>query len=268
MNIQLTPNYINQLDKNEIFVFGSNLQGNHAGGAARIAKEKFGAVMGKGVGLQGNSYAIPTMQGGVDTIKPYVDDFIEYAKEHRNFHFYVTKIGCGIAGFSEEEMAPLFMRALLVENISLPQSFFQIITSQPEVWRDLIKEDIMKFLLEVLNSCAPFVATDYKSNLSHEELLSIEFHVKGFTRFIDALGEVYFSLLYNSSPLLKTAVKLATINSDIHYCYDYGQYILATEIKRKMEELYLTEPVQKLVCSHPELAQQNPDRCTWPLTQR
>lgn len=265
MNNQFTPDRISHLEDNEIFVFGSNLAGIHQGGAARVAVQKFGAIMGQGVGLQGNSYAIPTMQGGVDTIKPYVDSFIAFARNHRNLHFYVTKIGCGIAGFKEEEIAPLFTQALLVDNISLPKSFPQIITSRPEAWRVLIKDEIMKFLPEILACVEPYMAINYKSNLSHEELISIDFHVRGFLRFIDALGEVYLTLLDKSSPLLKTAVKLATINSDIKKCYDYGQYILATEIKRKMEELYSSEPVQKLIRLHPELTYQEPDRCTWPL---
>ena len=77
-----TPEFITSLEPNEIFVFGSNLKGMHGGGAAYIAYRKFGAIMGQGVGLQGQSYAIPTMQGGVETIRPYVDEFIQFAKEH------------------------------------------------------------------------------------------------------------------------------------------------------------------------------------------
>ena len=75
-----TPEFITSLEPNEIFVFGSNLRGMHGGGAAYIAYRKFGAIMGQGVGLQGQSYAIPTMQGGVETIRPYVDEFIWFAK--------------------------------------------------------------------------------------------------------------------------------------------------------------------------------------------
>lgn len=122
-----TPNNIEELQRNEVFVFGSNLAGMHAGGAARIAVQKFGAIMGQGVGLQGQSYAIPTMQGGVETIKPYVDEFIAYARQHREKFFYVTRIGCGIAGFSDEEIAPLFSQALEEENICLPESFVRLL---------------------------------------------------------------------------------------------------------------------------------------------
>ena len=115
-----TPEFITELQPNEIFVFGSNLKGMHGGGAAYIAYRKFGAIMGQGVGLQGQSYAIPTMQGGVETIRPYVDEFIEFAKEHQNLTFLVTRIGCGIAGFTDDEISPLFEKAHDVENIVLP----------------------------------------------------------------------------------------------------------------------------------------------------
>ena len=124
-----TPEKIESLREGEIFVFGSNLAGHHGGGAANIAFKKFDAIWGQGVGLQGQCYAIPTMQGGVDTIKPYVEEFVSFAKQHSEFTFLVTKIGCGIAGFSEEEIAPLFMNALQVENIVLPESFENIIKS-------------------------------------------------------------------------------------------------------------------------------------------
>ena len=120
---EFTSERIMTLKPNEIFVFGSNLDGFHGGGAARIAMERFGAVWGQGVGLQGQCYAIPTMQGGVETIKPYVDEFIAFAGQHPEYKFLVTRIGCGIAGFADEEIAPLFQEALNVENIILPREF-------------------------------------------------------------------------------------------------------------------------------------------------
>lgn len=124
-----TPDFITSLAPNEIFVFGSNLAGAHGGGAARVAYQRFGAVWGVGVGLQGNSYAIPTMQGGVETIRPYVDEFIRYAMQHDEYTFLVTRIGCGIAGFKDCEIAPLFVDAMDVENIILPKEFVEIIRS-------------------------------------------------------------------------------------------------------------------------------------------
>ena len=125
---RFTPHKISELKAGEIFVFGSNLAGAHMGGAARAAYTNFGAVWGQGVGLQGQSYAIPTMQGGVETIKPYVDEFIEFAREHPELFFYVTRIGCGIAGFKDEEIAPLFSDAACLKNVCLPKSFMEVLS--------------------------------------------------------------------------------------------------------------------------------------------
>ena len=125
--MRIAPNHISILQSDEIFVFGSNLAGMHGGGAARMACKQFGAIWGQGVGLQGQSYAIPTMQGGIETIKPYVDQFIEFAKQNPRFKFLVTEIGCGIAGFTVEEIAPLFSEARTVENIYLPERFWMVL---------------------------------------------------------------------------------------------------------------------------------------------
>ena len=129
--MQISPNYIEVLQSNEIFVFGSNLAGMHGGGAARLAYQKFRAVWGQGVGLQGQSYAIPTMQGGVETIRPYVDEFIQFANKHPEMTFLVTEIGCGIAGFTPQEIAPLFAKATTTENIHLPQRFWDLLERIP-----------------------------------------------------------------------------------------------------------------------------------------
>lgn len=122
-NREYTPERISELKENEIFVFGSNLAGAHGGGAAWLAYNRFGAIWGQGDGLQGQSYGIPTMHGGVEAIKPYVDEFIEFARLHPEMKFLVTKIGCGIAGFREDEIAPLFNDAIDVENVILPKEF-------------------------------------------------------------------------------------------------------------------------------------------------
>lgn len=129
---RITNSLVVSLKPNEVFVFGSNLGGFHGGGAARAAYNKFGAIWGQGVGMQGQSYAIPTMQGGVETIAPYVDEFIEYARNHPDKRFLVTEIGCGIAGFTPEEIAPLFAKAVDVENITLPQRFWEVLTQSNE----------------------------------------------------------------------------------------------------------------------------------------
>ncbi|MCR5050185.1 MAG: hypothetical protein K6A36_03785 [Paludibacteraceae bacterium] len=126
MTLPVTPEYITSLRPNEVFVFGSNLAGMHGGGAARIAFEQFGAEWGVGVGPTGQCYAIPTMQGGVETIRPYVDDFIRYAQQHPEQLFLVTRIGCGIAGFTDEQIAPLFRAAYATTNVALPEGWRQI----------------------------------------------------------------------------------------------------------------------------------------------
>ena len=127
-NREYTPERITELKPNEIFVFGSNLAGAHGGGAARLAYNRFGAVWGQGVGLQGQCYAIPTMQGGVETIKPYVDEFIRFAMTRPDLKFYVTQIGCGIAGFTPDEIAPLFKDAIKMENVILPVDFVEVLS--------------------------------------------------------------------------------------------------------------------------------------------
>ena len=142
-NRDYTPERITELKPGEIFVFGSNLAGSHGGGAARLAYNHFGAIWGQGVGLQGQSYGIPTMHGGVEIIKPYVDEFIEFAKQHPEYKFLVTRIGCGIAGFNDEEIAPLFGNALDLENVILPKGFVEAIQGNQED-----KYNLKRFLKE------------------------------------------------------------------------------------------------------------------------
>ena len=120
---RMTPDKIEHLKSGQVFVFGSNSQGNHNGGAARAAVTKFGAVMGKGEGLQGQSYAIPSTDG-LDALAEHVRTFIAFAREHPELTFLVTRIGCGSAGHSVEEVAPLFVGAVDVENIWLPKEFW------------------------------------------------------------------------------------------------------------------------------------------------
>lgn len=127
---RISSGRIDKLENDEIFVFGSNLAGHHMGGAARVANMKFGAVWGVGVGLTGMCYAIPTMQGDIETIRPYVSQFIEFAKSRPDLKFLVTRIGCGIAGFKDEEIAPLFKEAMAVQNIYLPKEFYDIIVAR------------------------------------------------------------------------------------------------------------------------------------------
>jgi len=124
---RITPENILTLDENAVFVFGSNIEGQHYGGAARVAYEKFGAVWGDGVGLRGQSFAIPTMDGDLNKLKGYVELFIAFAAVRTDLMFYVTPIGCGIAGYTSEQIAPFFKEAVEMENIALPKSFWKVL---------------------------------------------------------------------------------------------------------------------------------------------
>ncbi len=123
---RISPSRIEHLEEGEIFVFGSNARGLHIGGAARTAMECFGAIWGVGEGLQGRSYAIPTM-GGLGKLRPAVKRFTTFARQHPELRFLVTAIGCGIAGYTPEEIAPMFKDAVEMDNVWLPREFWEII---------------------------------------------------------------------------------------------------------------------------------------------
>ena len=127
---RVTPDDIKTIKENEVFVFGSNESGRHGKGAAKTALG-WGAKWGQAEGLQGKTYGIPTKDSTirrtltVEEIKPYVDRFIEFAKENPDKTFYVTEIGCGLAGHKQKDIAPLFKEAVDVENIYLPSKFWR-----------------------------------------------------------------------------------------------------------------------------------------------
>lgn len=180
--MKITPNNITELKPCEVFVFGSNESGMHAGGAARAALA-FGAKWGVPEGRQGNAYAIPTMGPNamkplaLDVIKKYVLNFIDYAKAHPDEMFYVTEIGCGIAGFSPLEMAPLFAGAIGMPNVALPKTFLTNIdenarsarrvflggTCNGSGWRESL---IPKLRIEYFNPVVP----DWTEEVAAEEL--------------------------------------------------------------------------------------------------
>lgn len=131
MNQRITSKRIDSLQTGEVFVFGSNLSGIHGAGAAKMAL-RWGAKYGIGVGLQGSTYALPTKDEKIrtlpiDRIAVFVDDLIEFAKNNTQLTFLVTEVGCGLAGLTPEEVAPLFKDAVDVENIHLPESFWRIL---------------------------------------------------------------------------------------------------------------------------------------------
>jgi len=123
---RVTPQMIRQLGENEIFVFGSNANGYHRGGAAAFAMREFGAVWGQGEGLQGKSYAIPTMEG-LDQLREAVNRFTAFADQHQELRFLVTMVGCGIAGYSPRDIAPLFKGCIDLENVALPIEFWNVL---------------------------------------------------------------------------------------------------------------------------------------------
>ncbi len=124
-----TPDDIKKLEQGHIFVFGSNLSGRQGKGAAKTALG-WGAKWGQGAGLQGRTYGIPTKDASIRRtltlieIKPFVDEFIEFAKNNPNLTFLVTEIGCGLAGYKQKDIAPLFELAIDVQNIYLPSKFW------------------------------------------------------------------------------------------------------------------------------------------------
>ena len=129
MEGRITPDIITKLKDNEIFIFGSNLSGRHGKGAAKTALG-WGAKWGQAKGLQGRTYGIPTKDASIrrtltiEEIKPFVDEFIEFAKANENLIFLVTEIGCGLAGYKPKDIAPLFAECVNLKNVKLPQRFW------------------------------------------------------------------------------------------------------------------------------------------------
>jgi hypothetical protein len=127
--MRVTPENIYKLEQGYIFVFGSNLSGRHGKGAAKTALG-WGAKWGQAAGLQGRTYGIPTKDASIrrtltiEEIKPFVDEFIEFAKNRQDLIFLVTEVGCGLAGLKPKDVAPLFEKAINVENIHLPERFW------------------------------------------------------------------------------------------------------------------------------------------------
>lgn len=129
MKTQFTPEEIDSLDENEVFVFGSNLAGRHGAGAAKLAVDKFGAIYGQGCGLQGQSYGIATKGKqmeilSLDDIELQVENFLTFAELNPQLTFYTTMIGCGLAGYTPCDIAPLF-KGEIPENVILPKEFWE-----------------------------------------------------------------------------------------------------------------------------------------------
>ena len=241
-----TPNVISSLKADEVFVFGSNLHGHHAGGAARVAVMKFGAIWGQGVGLQGQSYAIPTMQGGVETIKPYVDQFIDFAKEHTELFFYVTRIGCGIAGFRDRDIAPLFKEAMSISNVCLPKSFIEENknAASPEVPQELLtmmygQVRTLIDLLKALNKQEPIKDSDD----ARERLTEIaERNVRYGDEFAFMAMRTIWCIMsrYEHEG---SKVDIEQLEKDMLSFHDGNEYLKANDI----EQIFYNYSVRKMV---------------------
>ena len=243
---EYTPDAISSLKADEVFVFGSNLHGHHGGGAARAAVKKFGAIWGQGVGLQGQSYAIPTMQGGVETIKPYVDQFIDFAKEHTELFFYVTRIGCGIAGFKDRDIAPLFKDAMGISNVCLPETFIEENknAASPEVPQELLtmmygQVRTLIDLLKALNKQKPIKDSDD----ARERLTEIaERNVRYGDEFAFMAMRTIWCIMsrYEHEG---SKVDIEQLEKDMLSFHDGNEYLKANDI----EQIFYNYSVRKMV---------------------
>jgi hypothetical protein len=143
----------NMTDK-DIFVFGSNTEGRHGGGAAKVALDHYGAIYGQARGLQGNSYAIVTKDLNIgeksidlSEIGKEIDQLIQFALDNQDKTFFVTKIGCGLGGFEIKEIAPLFANKLIPSNIVLPKEFIS-----PQYYQEYFYSDRLKKFFRIKNN--------------------------------------------------------------------------------------------------------------------
>lgn len=121
----LAPDTIDNLTSNQVFVFGTSADGKHEEGTAKTALDKYGAVMGQGEGMQGQSYAIPVKEVSEAQVYRAVKRFISFAKDHSDREFIVTEVGCDTATWRIDQVAPFFYDAMPVKNIRLPRRFWE-----------------------------------------------------------------------------------------------------------------------------------------------
>lgn len=188
--MRITPANIVSLKKGQIFVFGSNMSGIHGAGAALLAKEKFGAITGAASGLQGISYAIPTKDIkqnrpiDLDFIRVYVDSFIKYSKDHPGKEFLVTEIGCGLSGYTPEQIAPLFEKAINLTNVFLPERFWRVLAPEAS------SNDIFRVIIAGGRDFAELDLLYKKCDKALKNKEKVEI-VSGVAKGADKIGEEY-----------------------------------------------------------------------------
>lgn len=154
MNTRITPEEIDKtfMDFTKgFFVFGSNLAGRHGAGAAKFAYKELGAIYGKGEGIQGQTYALPTMDYHIkplelNSVKHFVNNFYATAAMLDTFRFFVTEVACGLGGRTPEEIAPLFAPFVHLNNVSLPLRFWKVLVDCKYIQEDRIPEAVLEQL--------------------------------------------------------------------------------------------------------------------------
>lgn len=218
--MECSPDHIETLAENEIFVFGSNLSGLHGGGAAAMAFRSFGAEWGVGAGRTGRCYAIPTMQGGVETIRPYIAEFAEYARRHPELMFLVTEIGCGIAGFTPEQIAPLFDVCRDMPNVRLPRRFRRILDNSPSAPSRTSPRDAVSVSVAAAVLLVPPALAALSDDLFAGEPLCPIYRIAGIpcpacgsTRSIAVLwqGDIAAGLRYSPLGVMSAAIAAAVL---------------------------------------------------------
>jgi len=218
-----TQDRIESLENNEIFVFGSNARGLHTGGAARLARERFGAQNGQGEGIQGRSYAIPTARRTIEQIAEHVNTFLKYANEHDEKIFLVTRIGCNNAGFTAAQIGPLFQAAIDMENVILPRDFVDAITetiSMPAYLKDRIYGqartlvDIIKGLNKESGFSSSKEALKAAEDFVKEECARIDLHTLSLFVLEDLICKSFQNGHLNEESLDKAVMAFGELPSE------------------------------------------------------
>ena len=231
------------LPEEQIFVFGSNMDGYHNGGAAAFACEHYGAKIGVSEGLMEQSYALPSVTGHLYEFKNHIDNFISFAKKHPEREFVLTRVGCGSAFWSDKDIAPLFKKAVNLPNVYFPLEWQKVLKSRPS---DIIDEyiyalgDISGPLGEWIGNLAVLYAKYIGAELFlTEDKISV---LKGTDDLLDELLQL-LNCQHISSRKRRLLIELNNIVQSIaHECYyDYYDSFLklfVSKLKERSPQLF------------------------------